>query len=202
MEALPQPRWEEPLRAALASQAAAAQPAAQQQVPLGQAGSAQPEASLAAQQQPAGAAAGPGSPLAGSTERFEDLKGRQRDLQEAAAAAQGGPGGAGAGPVAAPTPPHRPEVTVGSFATAGRRGEDRMEDRHAIKAQFGGHPDAHLLAVFDGHRGGLLLSLTSDQGYVAQCLKSRGIDMAALVPAAFLAFGLGQLISALLLLCW
>eukprot|EP00891_Asterochloris_glomerata_P003383 jgi/Astpho2/3383/e_gw1.00054.24.1_t len=56
-------------------------------------------------------------------------------------------------PVAAPAPLQRPEVTVGSFATAGRRGEDRMEDRHAIKAQFGGHPDAHLLAVFDGHRG-------------------------------------------------
>ena len=62
---------------------------------------------------------------------------------------------------------------MGSFATAGRRGEDRMEDRHVIKAQFGGHPDAHLLAVFDGHRGALSLSLTSEQGSVAQCQESK-----------------------------
>lgn len=154
MEALPQPHWEEPLRAALASQAASTQAAAQQQESPDPPGTTLPGGSSLNPVQEAGAAARPDSPPAAASDRLKHLNGQQRDLQEAAAPAQGRLGGAGAGPVAAPAPLQRPEVTVGSFATAGRRGEDRMEDRHAIKAQFGGHPDAHLLAVFDGHRGG------------------------------------------------
>eukprot|EP01025_Chloroclados_australasicus_P015118 TRINITY_DN1719_c0_g1_i2.p1 TRINITY_DN1719_c0_g1~~TRINITY_DN1719_c0_g1_i2.p1 ORF type:complete len:819 (-),score=82.74 TRINITY_DN1719_c0_g1_i2:757-3000(-) len=42
-----------------------------------------------------------------------------------------------------------PTITTGSFATAGRRGEDCMEDRHVVQ-EGGGYT---LLSVFDGHRG-------------------------------------------------
>lgn len=45
------------------------------------------------------------------------------------------------------------QVTAGSFATAGLRGEDRMEDRHVILEGLACCPSCHLLAVFDGHRG-------------------------------------------------
>lgn len=48
---------------------------------------------------------------------------------------------------------YRPQVTAGSFATAGLRGEDRMEDRHVILEGLACCPSCHLLAVFDGHRG-------------------------------------------------
>ena len=46
------------------------------------------------------------------------------------------------------------QVSVGSFATAGARGEDRMEDRHVVWSPVDpAFPDGHVLAVFDGHRG-------------------------------------------------
>lgn len=46
------------------------------------------------------------------------------------------------------------QVTAGSFATAGRRGEDRMEDRHILVSPVAdAEPASHLFAVFDGHRG-------------------------------------------------
>lgn len=44
-------------------------------------------------------------------------------------------------------------MTAGAFATAGLRGEDRMEDRHIIQQDLAGSSGCHLLAVFDGHRG-------------------------------------------------
>ena len=44
-------------------------------------------------------------------------------------------------------------MTAGAFATAGLRGEDRMEDRHVIKEGLASCSGCHLLAVFDGHRG-------------------------------------------------
>lgn len=42
-------------------------------------------------------------------------------------------------------------VNIGSFATMGPR--EYMEDRHVIVNEFGGAAGAHLVAVFDGHRG-------------------------------------------------
>lgn len=62
------------------------------------------------------------------------------------------------------------QVTAAAFATAGLRGEDRMEDRHLLASPLPGSGSgpgaerpseagppaggaAHLLAVFDGHRG-------------------------------------------------
>ncbi|KAL3150178.1 hypothetical protein ABBQ32_000038 [Trebouxia sp. C0010 RCD-2024] len=48
---------------------------------------------------------------------------------------------------------YHPQVTAGSFATAGLRGEDRMEDRHVIQEGLAGCSNCHLVAVFDGHRG-------------------------------------------------
>ena len=45
------------------------------------------------------------------------------------------------------------QVTAGAFATAGLRGEDRMEDRHVIQEGLASCSGCHLLAVFDGHRG-------------------------------------------------
>ncbi|DBB06962.1 TPA: hypothetical protein ACH3X3_009613 [Trebouxia sp. C0006] len=48
---------------------------------------------------------------------------------------------------------YRPQLTAGVFATAGLRGDDRMEDRHVIREDLEGEVGCHLLAVFDGHRG-------------------------------------------------
>lgn len=50
---------------------------------------------------------------------------------------------------------HRPlQVSVGAYATAGRRGQDRMEDTHVVASPLPQcSPTAHLLAAFDGHRG-------------------------------------------------
>ncbi|CAK0781962.1 hypothetical protein CVIRNUC_005517 [Coccomyxa viridis] len=49
---------------------------------------------------------------------------------------------------------YQPEVTVGSFETAGLRGEDRMEDRHIICSPLtSARPGTHLIGIFDGHRG-------------------------------------------------
>lgn len=45
------------------------------------------------------------------------------------------------------------QLTAGAFATAGLRGEDRMEDRHVIQEGLASCSGCHLLAVFDGHRG-------------------------------------------------
>ena len=45
------------------------------------------------------------------------------------------------------------QLSAGSYATAGLRGEDQMEDRHVIVEHLGGDAATTLLAVFDGHRG-------------------------------------------------
>ncbi|KAK3255233.1 hypothetical protein CYMTET_35575 [Cymbomonas tetramitiformis] len=45
------------------------------------------------------------------------------------------------------------DVRMGAFGAAGRRGEDRMEDRHIVMPKLNGMADVHLAAVFDGHRG-------------------------------------------------
>jgi serine/threonine protein phosphatase PrpC/serine/threonine protein kinase len=44
-------------------------------------------------------------------------------------------------------------ATIGSFATAGARGEDRMEDRCTIIRSLFGLQHVSLAAVYDGHRG-------------------------------------------------
>ena len=48
---------------------------------------------------------------------------------------------------------HPLQLKAGVFATAGLRGDDRMEDRHVIREELEGEAGCHLLAVFDGHRG-------------------------------------------------
>ncbi len=48
---------------------------------------------------------------------------------------------------------HSLQLAAGVFATAGLRGDDRMEDRHVIREDLEGQAGCHLLAVFDGHRG-------------------------------------------------
>ena len=57
----------------------------------------------------------------------------------------------------APPPPEAAaaaaEFSAGVFSTPGARGADKMEDRHVIVRHLGGHAHAHLMAVFDGHRG-------------------------------------------------
>lgn len=49
-------------------------------------------------------------------------------------------------------PPTGP-VIIGSFATAGSRGEDKMEDRCSIIRSLFGLEHCSLAAVYDGHRG-------------------------------------------------
>ena len=44
-------------------------------------------------------------------------------------------------------------VIIGSFATAGARGEDKMEDRCSIIRSLFGLQHCSLVAVYDGHRG-------------------------------------------------
>jgi serine/threonine protein phosphatase PrpC len=44
-------------------------------------------------------------------------------------------------------------AAIGSFATAGARGEDRMEDRCTVIRSLFGLPHVSLAAVYDGHRG-------------------------------------------------
>jgi len=44
-------------------------------------------------------------------------------------------------------------IPIGSFATAGARGEDKMEDRCIIVRSICGREDCVLAGVFDGHRG-------------------------------------------------
>jgi len=46
-----------------------------------------------------------------------------------------------------------PAVSAGVAATSGKRGEDRMEDRHVMVEKLGGLADHHLFAVLDGHGG-------------------------------------------------
>jgi len=46
---------------------------------------------------------------------------------------------------------HMVSVSLGSFASQGRR--DHMEDRHVVARDLNGQSGVHLLAVFDGHRG-------------------------------------------------
>lgn len=49
---------------------------------------------------------------------------------------------------------HQATVTAGAYATAGKRGADKMEDRHVVLRSAGaatGGPT--VLGVFDGHRG-------------------------------------------------
>ena len=45
------------------------------------------------------------------------------------------------------------QFLVASFASAGRRGEDQMEDRTTIIRNPFGSPDIVVVGVFDGHRG-------------------------------------------------
>lgn len=46
-----------------------------------------------------------------------------------------------------------PVVAAGGFASAGRRGDDKMEDRLMVCESFMDHPNGTLLGVYDGHRG-------------------------------------------------
>ena len=53
-------------------------------------------------------------------------------------------------------PPHtnpRRVVNAGVFSTCGARGADKMEDRHVVINRLDGIAGAHLIGVFDGHRG-------------------------------------------------
>lgn len=57
---------------------------------------------------------------------------------------------------AAPNPEHAiaaADFSAGVFSTPGARGADKMEDRHIVVNNLGGRAHAHLVAVFDGHRG-------------------------------------------------
>ncbi len=56
------------------------------------------------------------------------------------------------------------QLKVGVFATPGSRGADRMEDRHLLACPMDGStPPAHLLAVFDGHRGAEAAQCAADK---------------------------------------
>uniref|UniRef100_A0A7S1XG84 PPM-type phosphatase domain-containing protein n=1 Tax=Compsopogon caeruleus TaxID=31354 RepID=A0A7S1XG84_9RHOD len=57
---------------------------------------------------------------------------------------------------------YRPSVYGGVSATSGKRGEDRMEDRHIIAERLTGLPDHHLYGVFDGHGGQTCAQFVSD----------------------------------------
>ena len=60
----------------------------------------------------------------------------------------------GAPPRGFPPLPARPRpLHPGVFSTCGARGPDKMEDRHVVATNVGSIPGAHLVAVFDGHRG-------------------------------------------------
>ncbi|EEH52336.1 uncharacterized protein MICPUCDRAFT_22355 [Micromonas pusilla CCMP1545] len=52
--------------------------------------------------------------------------------------------------------PHPRAINAGVWATHGARGADKMEDRHVVIRELGGIRGAHLLGVFDGHRGHVL----------------------------------------------
>jgi serine/threonine protein phosphatase PrpC len=55
------------------------------------------------------------------------------------------------------------QISVGSFATPGSRGADRMEDRHTLACPMERScPEAHLMAVFDGHRGAEAAQFAAD----------------------------------------
>ena len=49
-------------------------------------------------------------------------------------------------------PPPR-TLNAGVFSTCGARGPDKMEDRHVVARNVNDIPGAHLVGVFDGHRG-------------------------------------------------
>jgi hypothetical protein len=38
-------------------------------------------------------------------------------------------------------------VRIGAYATAGRRGAEKMEDRHVIERQLAGNPNVHLIGA-------------------------------------------------------
>ena len=60
----------------------------------------------------------------------------------------------GAPPRKFPPLPARPRpLHPGVFSTCGARGPDKMEDRHVVATNVGSIAGAHLVAVFDGHRG-------------------------------------------------
>lgn len=77
---------------------------------------------------------------------------------------------------------HVLQLTAGAFATAGLRGEDRMEDRHVIQEGLASCSSCHLLAVFDGHRGPEAAEFAAQ--HIVQQLQER---MAASDPAEALA---------------
>ncbi len=82
--------------------------------------------------------------------------------------------------------PQSPQVSTGVYETAGRRGEDCMEDRH-ILTELGGKGRGALLAVFDGHRGPQAAEYAR-QHFEAELLRHwRGAGSAAgALAAAFL----------------
>mmetsp|Transcript_32323 Transcript_32323/g.62144 ORF Transcript_32323/g.62144 Transcript_32323/m.62144 type:complete len:655 (+) Transcript_32323:114-2078(+) len=78
------------------------------------------------------------------------------------------------------------KVRLAPFATAGRRGADRMEDRHLVLQNLGGIQDAHLMAVFDGHRGASAAEYCADflPHHLAEAWSSAP-NMGAAMCAAF-----------------
>ena len=61
---------------------------------------------------------------------------------------------AGSYPARFPPMTNRARVcNAGVFSTCGARGADKMEDRHVVCNAVGGIAGAHLIGVFDGHRG-------------------------------------------------
>lgn len=96
-----------------------------------------------------------------SASKEEDTRGMRRVLQHILAGTESGePSQDEAGAWTIPDPPAwalrgspTTDVPVGGFATAGRRGEDSMEDRSVILRQPFGAMNVLVSAVFDGHRG-------------------------------------------------
>eukprot|EP00803_Ostreobium_quekettii_P000296 evm.model.scf_158.8 EVM.evm.TU.scf_158.8 scf_158:94407-100607(-) len=90
-----------------------------------------------------------------------------------------------------------PTVVAGAYASAGHRGEDRMEDRYCITEQFMGFREASLLGVFDGHRGheaaefaASSLPATLVQCLASECAPERGLSSAfAAVERGFASSG-------------
>ena len=61
---------------------------------------------------------------------------------------------AGAYPARFPPMTNKARVcNAGVFSTCGARGADKMEDRHVVRNGIEGIEGAHLIGVFDGHRG-------------------------------------------------
>jgi serine/threonine protein phosphatase PrpC len=78
---------------------------------------------------------------------------------------------------------------IGSFASAGPRGEDKMEDRCVVVRGLFGLPDAFFIGVFDGHRGAHAAEYLADgmEAHLAarwlQCSSPSELLKAALLDA-------------------